>query len=39
MAEFIAEAGKHFDIVHAAKSITMNNEKKQVIVHTMRLKQ
>lgn len=35
MVEFLAEAGKYFEIGHAGKSITLDNEKQQFVIHTM----
>lgn len=35
MIDFLAEAGKHFEIAHTGKSMTMGGEKKQVVIHIM----
>lgn len=35
MIDFLAEAGKFFDIEHAGKSMTIGDEKKQFVIHTM----
>ncbi len=35
MIEFLAEAGRHFEIAHTGKSIDMGSGKKQVVIHTM----
>ena len=33
--DFLAEAGKYFDIEHAGKSMMIGDEKKQFVIHTM----
>lgn len=38
MVDFLAQAGKRFDIDHTGKSITTDNEKKQFVIHTMKPK-
>lgn len=35
MIEFLAEAGRHFELAHTGKSIDMGSGKKQVVIHTM----
>lgn len=36
MVEFLAEAGKDFDIEHAGKSLDMGSGKKEIVIHTMK---
>lgn len=36
MIEFLAEAGKDFEIGHAGKSLDMGGGKKEIVIHTMK---